>query len=294
MMAVETRPETEILADAERAGTFERIPLALLKVDHVYQRELSADLVEKIARAWDVAVSGPIVVSRRPNGDLYIVDGQHRAAGATKAGETDILARVIDGLTAPTEAAMRLRGNVRRSDKSHERFRAQLAAGNPESLHIQEICSMFDTQINPWPDSRHGINSVSSVEEIYRRDQGKTLQQVFEFIRDTWNDVGGRNASHAALKGIAFLLERHPDIALIGSPRQAMMERLSLAGVEEVDRHARTFKATLGRALWVNYYRAFIHIYNERRSEANKLDFRLGKAGVFGREAEAHERGVHD
>jgi hypothetical protein len=113
-----------------------------------------------------------------------VVDGAHRVAGATLAGETEMLAQVLTGLDRQSEAELRLKGNVKRSDKSAERFKAQVAAGWPESLAIMEIVANFDTKLNlSSPDVRHGINAISAVETIYRRNKGILLTRTFELIR---------------------------------------------------------------------------------------------------------------
>lgn len=53
-----------------------------LRVDASYQRSIdngkSRALIRKIARTWDWSLFQLLVVSRRPDGELYIVDGQHR------------------------------------------------------------------------------------------------------------------------------------------------------------------------------------------------------------------------
>jgi hypothetical protein len=190
-------------------GDMEVVAIDDLNVDHAYQRDLDAGLVQRIAAGWDIVASGPIVVSRRPDGSLWIVNGQHRAAAAKVAGETHILAQVksVAGMTPDEarvyEAELRLKGNTRRTDKSQERFRAQVAARHADSLAIVEIASKFNTRINPWNDQKHGIK-----------------------------------------------------------------------GIEALDRKARAHKGAMGGALWTNYYRAMIEIYNTNLPQKSRLEWR--------------------
>src|SRR5262245_47300261 len=79
-------------------GSAEVLPIAEIIVDPDYQRALRHDLVNKIGREYDIVKAGPILVSRR-GGKYYCVDGQHRLAGALQAGETEIFAHVVHGLT---------------------------------------------------------------------------------------------------------------------------------------------------------------------------------------------------
>ena len=62
-----------------------------LSVDPSYQRSIdnpsSRALIKKIAREWDWSLFQLLVVSRRPTGELYVVDGQHRLEAARLRGD---------------------------------------------------------------------------------------------------------------------------------------------------------------------------------------------------------------
>lgn len=255
------------------AGDFEVLTIDDLKIDHAYQRDLNVDLVQKIARDWDIAAAGPLVVSRRADGSLFIVNGQHRAAAAKTAGEEEVIAQVVDMTEVPLdearklEAELRLKGNSRRSDKVQERFRAQLAAGYRESLAIVEIADTFGTRINPWPDGRHGINCVSTVEALYRKDRGGHLVRVFEFVQEAFGQVDGPTSTSTILAGVSWLLERHDH----GMDRKRMVERLGVEGTDQLMRAAMAHRAALHGSTWMNFYRAMIGAYNERLPEAKRL-----------------------
>lgn len=264
---------TDQLMEVMAAGNYEVVKIEDLHIDESYQRDLSRDLVERIKREWDTAAAGAIVVSRRTNGDLYIVNGQHRTAAAQEAGRGEILAQVVEGLDRRGEAELRLMGNTRRTDTAQERFRAQVAAGHKESIAIQQICGEFDTRINPSPDQARGINTVAAVEDLYRIDgQGLALTSVFEVVKDAFGTIGGPQAKVAVLKAVAWFLSKHRHEI----DRQRYVERLGSEGVDSIDRKARNYKAASGGALWMNYYRAMIEIYNVRLSAGQSLEVRTG------------------
>lgn len=285
--------EPMLLAETKLAGTVEVIPLALLKVDHAYQRDLSMELVQKIARDYDIVAADLIVVSRRSSGDLYVVNGQHRAAAAQLAGEVEILAHVVPGLTPPEEAELRLKGNTRRTDNVFERFRAQRAAGHAETIAIDAVAASFGTKMNSWADNAQGVNAISTIEWLYRRDNGMLLVRVFELIRDSFGSVGGNRTTNVAiLKGLAFLIERHPPNEV---NRDRLVERLQHEGADELGRRARSHQANLGGARWMNVYRAAIEIYNEGLPEPRRVNWRTGGwAKDFGRQSKesAESRGL--
>jgi hypothetical protein len=53
----------------------------------------SQALIRQIARHWDWDLCLPLVVSRRADGSLYVIDGQHRLAAARIRGDIDHLRR---------------------------------------------------------------------------------------------------------------------------------------------------------------------------------------------------------
>ncbi len=244
-----------------------------LRTDPNYQRELNQALVDKIAESWDTYALDPIKVSKRANGELYIINGQHRTAAAKMLGLTTIRAEVFEGLDPQQEAAIRLKGNLRRGDTPQERFRAQVQAGDPESLAIQEICEAFGTVVNRTPESKRGINAVSALEEVYRIDEGVTLVRVFELIRDAFGGIGGQTGSQPLLKSVAFLLDRHSTDR--NYDRRRMVERLGVGGIGDLHRKAQDYRTVHLGGLWLNYYRAMVAIFNERLPEGKRLQWRI-------------------
>lgn len=62
--------------------SIEYIPLSKLKVSTEYQRLLSRATIKK-AKDFDPVLCQPLFVALRPNGEYYVVDGQHKAAIAS-------------------------------------------------------------------------------------------------------------------------------------------------------------------------------------------------------------------
>jgi len=294
MTATETRTGTrltDISVDTGGAGTIEVVALADLKVDPVYQRDLTAEFVERLANNWDIITAGTIVVSKRPDGYLYIVDGQHRAAAAVRAGETHILAQVVNEPSAEEEARLRLRGNVKRTDRVFEVFRARLASKDETALAIERILLDFSTQINMVPTTNTGINAVTAVEKLYNLDKGVSLITVLTMMKKLFGEIRPEIASSDMLKGVTWFLGQHGD--------KVDMERFErmfkLTGPAALSRSARAHKASLGGSLWVNTYRALVTMYNEGLSDASKLEWKTrgstswkaSGGGIFSRGGES-------
>lgn len=272
------------LVDAiHAASTIEEVALSKLQVDYTYQRDPSEALVDVIANDWDTVASELVLVSNRgtrqkesdTRGGLFIVNGQHRSKAAQKKGMEKIWARVIDlrKQTDPgaIEAGFRLKTNVRLGDRPLERFKAQLRAGDTESIAIQKLLAGFDTEINTQANPDIGINCVSTVEAIYRIDDGALLKDTLEVIHDTWTVVGGKHAQASILKGVAWFVEKHAE----ESDRTRLVSKLKGIGISALESRARTIGLTMGGSLWMNYYRAIVDLYNEQLRERNRLSWML-------------------
>ena len=277
--------------DLAEAGSAEVLKIADLNVDDAYQRDLRHDLVNKIAEAYDIVKAGPVLISERADGSLWVVDGQHRIAGAALAGETEIFAHVVHGLTRETEAELRLARNERRGDTMAEKWRSRLVMGDPKAHAITNLVFQHGTQINIVPVTYQGINAIATLELIWDLDNsGVWLGRVLNVIEAAWVDpedpesiINPQMASTVNLKAIAWFLSQHVD------SREADVhefeDRLRSAGPEDIRRKAVSHKAANGGAMWLNAYRAMVESYNFRRTDARKLKWKtIGSISQLGQE----------
>lgn len=257
------------------AGSAEVLPIDKINVDPDYQRELRHDLVERIRSQWDIVKAGPILVSQRKNGSLWCVDGQHRMTGAKLAGEEEIFAHVVHGLTKKQEAELRYARNERRADSMFEKFRTRLVMGDEKAHRMVEIAHQHGTAINTSTNMHSGINAINAVETLYDLDYGATLSKVFKALTDAYgpDQLFGRTTSVAMLKSVAWFLDRHVDRK--EANYKEFTSRLGAVGIDDIDRKARSHKAALGGSLWINYYRAMVELWNFRRQESKKLDWKV-------------------
>lgn len=273
----------ELARELHANSKIEEVALSRLQTDYTYQRDTSEKMVDEIANNWDVVASELILVSNRGTrpaggdvkGGLFIVNGQHRSKAAMKRGLEKIEARVIDLRKvedpASVEALFRLKTNVRLGDRPLERFKAQLRANDPESISIRDMLERFGTEINVQPNSETGINCVSTIEAIYRLDDGALLKDVLETVKDAYPYVGGRYTQSPFLKGLAWFIAKHAT----ESDRTRLISKLQGIGTAVLSQRARTMKLTMGGSLWVNYYRALVDLYNESLRDKSRLQFKL-------------------
>lgn len=115
-----------------------------LNVDDSYQRSIeggaSQKLIVKIAENWDWRLCLPLLVSRR-QGQLYVIDGQHRLEAARLRGDIrDIPVVVFDFDDPKAEAELFVQANrARRPMQKLDDFHADLAAGGAESVAVNKV-----------------------------------------------------------------------------------------------------------------------------------------------------------
>ncbi|WEK43618.1 MAG: ParB N-terminal domain-containing protein [Candidatus Sphingomonas colombiensis] len=119
-------------------------PPVQLGIDPLYQRQLdqrSHQLIARIAAGWDWNLFQPLVVARRPDGALFVVDGQHRLAAAKARGDIQQLPCVIFASAAPAEEAdvfVKL-NQERRPLTAFALYNAAIATGDPAVIALDAI-----------------------------------------------------------------------------------------------------------------------------------------------------------
>lgn len=155
-----------------------------LEIDPAYQRSLEAapsqTLVRKIAQHWNWDLCQPLVVARRENGALFVIDGQHRLAAARLRGDIQQLpAVVVQYANREDEAASFVHLNMQRRPLSKlDLFKAAIASGDTEATAIAEAMSEVGLSVAPhsnytcWQPGM--ISNIGGIEQAWRR-YGRTI-----------------------------------------------------------------------------------------------------------------------
>lgn len=126
-----------------------------LLIDTSYQRAIdtgqSQTLIRKIAMFWDWGLCQPLAISRRPDGSLLIVDGQHRASAAKLRGDVPHLPCVITSYSSAGDeaAAFVALNQMRRPLSAIDLFKAAVAAEDTEALLILDCLAAAELSIAP-------------------------------------------------------------------------------------------------------------------------------------------------
>ncbi|WP_260928186.1 DUF6551 family protein [Novosphingobium sp. 9] len=142
--AQSTTPKRWPVAKGNPPSVENRNP-AELNLDDSYQRSTdngaSMALIKRIANGWDWRMCLPLVVSKRDDGSLWVIDGQHRLAAAKLRGDIPFLPCCVGVYgSVADEAAMFVAMNRARKPMNRlDDFHAALAASDADALEIQQL-----------------------------------------------------------------------------------------------------------------------------------------------------------
>jgi hypothetical protein len=194
---------------------FEQVPVGDLTVDpnmdtgRLYmQRDENQTWSNKIAEIWDAEMLLPALVSKRSDGTLVIIDGQHSNTACVRVEGPQFLrdTMIYEGLTVKQEAKLFLAANKHRKPvKPFDNFRVSLTAGDPIAQRVDdEVRSLGqDLQVASSPSP----NRVGAVQALLV--MGRTpgmVKRVLTIVSSAW----GRDAStwdNLILRAVAMVLE---------------------------------------------------------------------------------------
>ncbi|WP_370171813.1 DUF6551 family protein [Sphingobium abikonense] len=149
-----------------------------LQVDASYQRSIengqSRSLIARIAKDWNWDLCQVLVVSRRGDQGLFVVDGQHRLQAAKLRGDIGQLPCVVATYaSAQEEAAIFAQLNRQRTPlKALDIFKAALAGRDPEACAIMSLIAnaglSLATSTNNVDQAPGAISNIGGIREARR------------------------------------------------------------------------------------------------------------------------------
>lgn len=141
--------------------SLEWLAVGQLQIDPAYQRACdgpkSRALIARMIKRWEWPLCQPLVVTRRLDSSLFVIDGQHRWNGAKARGDIPHLpCVVIPAIALEDEAKTFVNLNTARQKLNQvEIFNGMLAASDPDALALVKLL-----EETGWRLARHA-NSVA-------------------------------------------------------------------------------------------------------------------------------------
>ena len=153
----------------DEPGQLRSIPKTKLGIDSTYQREWNEAKTRNLAKAWSWIACGALIVACRDSDGLFIVDGQHRWAGAMLRADITHLPCIVfktDG--AREEAVGFLDANTnRKALHSLDKFKAQIIAGDAVAIAVKKMLDEVGYAASK-DEKLHGIRCISRLLWNYR------------------------------------------------------------------------------------------------------------------------------
>lgn len=177
-------------------SAFRMVALQDLNVDPDAQRKLNPGWVKAHVPTFDPDLLGYILVNKRINTKLYVVDGQHRVEllRAVGWGDQNIHAEYREGLTQAEEAEWFLGRNDRKAVQPFDKFRVRITEGDPIACDINKIVTAHGLVISDQAKNGHVI-AVAALEHVYRgggisgqKDGARALSDALRATVKAWGD----------------------------------------------------------------------------------------------------------
>jgi hypothetical protein len=189
----------------ERSGHLRWVAVADIVVDERNQREFRPGWAAQIAAEFDPDRFLPPLVSLRPDGKYYVIDGQHRVGAMRLMGWDDqqIQCWVYEGLTSAQEADLFLWHNNRKSVGAFDKFRIGVEAERGVEADINRIVLLNGLKVAQGvPGS---VSAVGALRKVYAHG-ADTLGRTLRIVRDSYGDSGLRGE---VIEGIGLVCARY-------------------------------------------------------------------------------------
>ncbi|WUW22246.1 ParB N-terminal domain-containing protein [Streptomyces sp. NBC_01463] len=156
-----------------------------LKIDPEAQRTLNEKRARSIANKMVSEALGSVIISQRSNGDLYIVDGQHRVRACQLAGIETMMAEIHYGLTQAQEAILFLIKN-RESHKPRpiDEYHVGLTGGVPLFVDTNAVLDKHGLTLGST--STNGVGAVSGALQIVDRFGAEIFDRTLTVAETAW------------------------------------------------------------------------------------------------------------
>lgn len=171
---------------------------AELNLDDNYQRSTdngaSRALITKIANGWDWRMCLPLVVSKRDDGTLWVIDGQHRLAAAKMRGDIPFLpcCVAVYGSVADEAAMFVAMNRTRKAMNRLDDFHAAIASGDGEAIVIARLITDAGFTVSRKTGSQSWVPGevafTSAIAKVLRKHGEKVCADALRTMAEAFPD----------------------------------------------------------------------------------------------------------
>lgn len=190
----------------ERTAALRWVPVGLMCISPLAQRELNEARVNKMAAGFDPELIGTPTVSHR-DGKWFVVDGQHRieTLRAIGWGDQQIQCWAYEGLNESEEAEMYLSLNDTLAQTAYDKFKIAVVAQRPAECDVYRVVNSCGLSVTR-ERIEGGVRAVGTLMRVYRRGGPRVLKRALTIIRDAYGTPG---LEAPVIDGLGFLCDRY-------------------------------------------------------------------------------------
>lgn len=186
-----------------------------LNFDMTYQRQpLNQDRVDEMCRNPQPRLFGFPVVTQRPDGSYWCIDGQHRTHFKLKTDpSTPIACELVHTSGVEDEARLfREYQQKRRGLNQNQLYQAGLAAKEPLHLGVQGILDKHKLRVKTGQDPQH-VTAIKEVLKFADRDGGlKIVDDAFTVLIGAYTEDVRSRLLGSLFAGVCLLLREGAEV----------------------------------------------------------------------------------
>lgn len=179
---------------------YENLKVRQLKIDHQVQGSLQVKRVNNIVNNFDSKFIGTIIVSKRPSGEFFVMDGFHRSTALKKLNIEEVFCEIHEGLTLEDEAQYYLAYNKhRKNPRAVDDYKVSITAGVKEVIDLENILRELDIVV-----SESGFRSPKAALDICKNYGIDITRNCIKLYADAW---GKKNLIGKYIKVLAKFIK---------------------------------------------------------------------------------------
>ena len=175
-----------------------------LNIDSRYQRNQIKATINDISKNMEPRAFGAPLVSKRPDGTLWVIDGQQRIEALRARGDKTVRVFLVSVNTRAEEAALfGLVNTGRRMPNAIERYRAAVVAGEYPDASVDKWLNLQGIRVGRGSHGKDSIDFIGAVLRAWSQDEEAAQKAILFQSR-----IGGGRLTGDVFGGIFLLMKR--------------------------------------------------------------------------------------
>lgn len=256
--------------NADRKGEFMWIAKGMLRIDPSYQRTdaISESRISTLVKLWSWIACGCLIVARRPDGSLWVVDGQHRLLAAMKrASILDLPCMVFDQIEIKEEAkAFGWTNNQRGPMPGTSQFKASVVAEDPIACAVQKMIDEAGYRVKRTATAPNTVACVTAMQNCYKISEER-CRKIWKLLVSIHNEAPIMDRVFIGAFHLEGELSKNGH-SLTDANNRDCLER---NGVEQIKRSMSSAAAYYGKGGARVYAQGLADLLNHKRHEKNRI-----------------------